>query len=194
MAKILVLGNDPQINSIRFDQLNPKIVTLGVNRIWLKHIPKYFFFNDLIISNELAATPNVLDELKRSSIIFSSDWLYKNKKNKVPDWTTIYQRKNKMLFPDSVSTSITLCNSQYLPNSTYYIAGVSLKWKNPSHFWKKSNAVSKVGPEWYLPRFERMKANFQYLKATGINMISVNPDSELNKFLRYESIENLYVK
>lgn len=70
MAKVLVLGNDPQINSIDFEKIHPNIVTLGVNRIWLKFIPNYFFFSDLIISNELSRYPEKLEELKRNSTIY----------------------------------------------------------------------------------------------------------------------------
>jgi hypothetical protein len=48
--KVLVLGNDPQINDIEFDRLDKNIITLGINRIWLKYIPDYFFFNDYEIA------------------------------------------------------------------------------------------------------------------------------------------------
>jgi hypothetical protein len=197
MAKVLVLGNDPQINSIDFEKIHPNIVTLGVNRIWLKFIPNYFFFSDLIISNELSRYPEKLEELKRNSTIYSSDWLQKNIKNKIPGWTKVYSRKNTRLFPDSISNAIDLFNANYIPNSIFYIAGVSLKWQDPSHFWKKSNSSSNqighsVGADWYLPRFEKIKFNMQLLKSKGISMVSVNPNSSLNSFLRYESIETLY--
>lgn len=78
--KILVLGNDPQINQIDFSRLDPSVITLGVNRIWLKHIPNFFFFNDFEILKELETKPEVVKALVSKSQCFSSDWLNNSKK------------------------------------------------------------------------------------------------------------------
>lgn len=199
--KILVLGNDPQINNIAFERLNKNVITLGVNRIWLKHIPNYFFFNDYDIVEELEKSPETLVHLQTKSTIFSSDWIQteaKKRKRNIPQWTTVLPRRQKNLFPDSVTTSLSLFSTKYLPLSecTFYIAGVSLIWQNPSHFWKDldHDSLNSNGPTWYLPRFERIKSNFKRLKDVGFEMISVNPNSQLNKMMRYESINNLYGK
>lgn len=197
MNKVLVLGNDPQINSIRFDQLSPGIKTLGVNRIWLKYFPDYFFFNDMDIARELEQNPETLVHLKQKSTIFSSDWLRREKTNRIPTWVKVYERQNKMLFPDSVSTAISLYRLHYDSRCTFYIAGVALKWQDPSHFWKKDTPLpSGVGHsldnKWYDPRFEKMEQGFRRLKALGMDLVSVHPNSKLNSFLRYEGIDNLY--
>lgn len=202
-VKVLVLGNDPQINQIDFDSLSPNIITLGINRIWLKYIPNYFFFHDLTISDELIRQPEKLAKLKQNSIIFSSDWIRKgrsfsNTRFPVPTWTSVYPRKNRANFPDSATNSIelfkTICNTN--DSYTFYLAGISLTWKEPSHFWKEENTVTRntVGPEWYLPRFEAMLNNFKKLKSHNYDIISVTPDSKLNKVFRYENIGNLYKK
>ena len=201
-VKVLVLGNDPQINSIEFDKLDRSIITLGINRIWLKYIPNYFFFNDLVINNELSRYPETLAKLKQHSTIFSSDWIRKGKTSNdaaIPPWTKVYPRKNKRAFPDSVTNSIELFrdirnnpHEQY----TFYLAGISLTWQEPSHFWKDENHTSAntVGADWYLPRFEAMLTNFKKLKTHNYDIISVTPNSRLNKLFRYENIGNLYKK
>ena len=75
-------------------------------------------------------------------------------------------------------------------------SGVSLNWSQKSHFWKEMeyDSLNTHGQDWYSLRFNKMFDNFRTLKARGFRMISVNPNSRLNKFCRYENIENLYVK
>jgi hypothetical protein len=197
--KILVLGNDPQVNRIKFSLLDPAIETLGVNRIFLAHAPTYFFFHDPEIAKELEAQPEYLDKLKDDSKIFSSDWLTRAK-SKAPQWTTVLSRSHthKYSFPDSVTTAIRLISDKFIDHTKYvfYIGAVSLTWKNPSHFWKELNypALNTFDNTWYDPRFLRVIENFKSLKNSRFEMVSVTPDSQLNKYLRYESIENLYVK
>ena len=197
--KILVLGNSPQINRIDFSRLDPSVETLGVNRIFLAHIPTYFFFHDIEIARELEVQPQYLDPLKEKSKIFSSEWLTREKK-RIPDWTKIYFRSHtqKRYFPDSVTTAIRLLSDNIIDHTKYvfYIAGVSLTWNNPSHFWKELNYVSlnRGDAVWYNPRFAKILDNFKYLKNINYNLVSVTPNSQLNKFIRQESIENLYVK
>jgi|688.fasta_scaffold00580_48 hypothetical protein len=202
-VKVLVLGNDPQINQIDFDSLSPNIITLGINRIWLKYIPNYFFFHDLTISDELLPQPEKLAKLKQNSIIFSSEWIRKGRsfsdtRFPVPTWTSVYPRKNKKHFPDSITNSIELFRDVRNRQEQYvfYVAGVSLTWQEPSHFWKEENIATRntAGPEWYLPRFEAMLTNFKRLKTHNYEIISVTPNSKLNKLFRYENIGNLYKK
>ena len=128
--KILVLGNDPQINQIDFGRLDPSVITLGVNRIWLKHIPNFFFFNDFEILKELEMQPEVVKALVLKSQCFSSDWLNKSGKIKnLPDWVKVYNQHNKKSLPDSVTTAISIFKSRYLNyrTATFYVAGVSLE-------------------------------------------------------------------
>ena len=196
-ARILVLGNDPQINRIDFSRLSKDIITLGVNRIWLKHIPKYLFFNDYTIVDELNASPEILEKVKANSTIFSSDWLHQAKKP-IPPWVKVYDRTAKYHFPDSVTTGMQLFSRYFVERNrcTFYIAGTSLIWQEPSHFWKELDhkSTNRHGDKWYSPRFERINHNFKQLTNTGFEMISVNPNSILNKMMRYENIENLYRK
>lgn len=196
--RVLVLGNDPQINRIDFSRLDRDVITLGVNRIWLKHIPKYFFFNDPEILKELEKEPEVVKALVSKSQCFSSDWIKasKNKKVHLPNWLKVYPRINRHSFPDSVTTSMSLFRTHYLKGrpATFYVAGVSLRWMEPSHFWKELDyvALNKHDKKWYDRRFEMILHSFKNLSIPRNRIVSVNPDSLLNKHYRYEGIENLY--
>ena len=196
--KILVLGNGPQINDINFELLDPRIKTFGVNRIWLKHYPDYFFFQDHPIIRELDLNPIHRAKLIGRSECFSSDWLRKTYRP-IPKWLTTYERSDKGRFPDSVSGGLRMLTERYQidrSKTTFYIAGVNLRWIEPSHFWKDLNHPSsnRYGKAWYDVRFNKMFNNFKNLQSLGFNMVSVTPDSLLNKIMRFENIENLYIK
>jgi len=197
--KILVLGNGVSINDIDFSRLDPKIQTFGVNRIWLKHYPTYYFFHDIDILTELEENHVHKNKLVANSICYSSDWINKEGVT-TPHWLRKYTRKSRRQFPDSVSTGLGILGSQILPGKlsdyVFYMAGINLKWSYPSHFWKtlEHNAMNKHDRGWYHPRFIKMFDNFRNLKTTGYNMISVTPNSMLNKMVRYENVANLYKK
>lgn len=201
--KILVLGNGPSINQIDFDRLDPRIKTIGVNRIWLKHIPDYFYFTDYPILRELNKKEHEISKIKLSqtSKCYASEWLRHNSKAPIPNWIRVVPMSDRSLFPDSVSWSIRLFRELYLKNEdrnryTFYLAGVELKWSNPSHFWKEDGYKygNNHDQSWYDVRFRKMYENFVKLKDSGIKMISSTPESRLNGILRYENISNLYSK
>lgn len=198
-VKVLVLGNSTQINRIDFDKLDPSIITIGVNRIWLKYFPTYLYFNDYPIVSELLKSPEILAKLQTSSTIVSSDCLFRAM-NPIPQWVAIHQRcsSTSKSFPDSISNAISIISKEYLNHldCTFYIAGVPLKWSEPSHFWKElaHDSSNKYTESWYAPRFRMMYNNINRLKNNGYKFVSVTPDSMLNTLIRYENIENLYVK
>ena len=195
--KILVLGNGPSINDIDFSRLDPKIQTFGVNRIWLKHYPTYYFFHDIDILTELEENHVHKNKLVANSICYSSDWINKDGVT-TPHWLRKYNRKNRKQFPDSISTGLGILGFQILPGKpsdyTFYMAGINLKWSDPSHFWKtiEYESLNSNDKKWYDPRFTKMLNNIRNLKSTGYNMISVTPGSMLNKMMRYENVANLY--
>ena len=197
--KILVLGNDPQINEIQFSRLLPDIETFGVNRIFLAHTPDYFFFQDPEIFKELDKQPQYLDALTAKSKIFTSDWFIRNGRSS-PPWAKVISRSHQILqlFPDSVTTGIRLLSDNFIDRSkyTFYVAGVGLNWSEPSHFWKQLNypGLNTNGKSWYDKRFIRIIDNFKRLKSLNFEIVSVHPHSQLNRYFRYESIGNLYSK
>lgn len=198
--KVLVLGNSNFINYIEFNKLQPNILTFGVNRIWLKYFPNYFFFQDKPILTELNSDIISRSKLVAKSVCFTSD-LISNSNIILPNWLRKYPRQNRRPFPDSITTGLSILSNKILPNKlndyTFYIAGVSLKWEEPSHFWKEIKGCENLNTNdrnHYDIRFAKMMDNFKRLKAHGFNMVSVTPDSNLNKIMRYENISNLYSK
>ena len=201
MKKVLIIGNDPTINKIDFTKLNPDVITVGTNRAWLKLIPNYLFFHDTKIFQELDSNPDKLNDLKSNSKIIASDWLTHQcrvHKKTVPSYVKIYNRTDKYKYVDCVTTSIDILNRYvfHKKDTIYYIAGVSLTWKNPSHFWKVNpdpNVGNLQSEEWYKPRFNKSLGNFMTLKKQGFNIVSVTPESKINKLFRYENVANLYI-
>jgi len=197
--KILVLGNGISINDIDFDKLDPSIQTFGVNRIWLRHNPTWFFFHDYDILSELELDPISRSKLISDSICFSSDWISRDNKS-TPHWLRKYPRKGARKFPDSITTGIDILKSNILPGRTgdytFYFAGINLKWSDPSHFWKTMDhtSLNSNDKSWYDIRFNKMFQNFKDMSSNGYNMISVTPNSMLNKLMRYENVSNLYKK
>ena len=195
--KVLILGNGPDINNIEFNKLPKNIKTAGVNRIWLKYFPKYYFYHDTEIMKEIERDLVIKSKLLAKSVCYTSDWLGK-RTNYIPKYLKVVSRPNPSIFVDSVNTfmRILISDNVFKTNNTiFYIAGVPLSWKEPSHFWKdigQYNSLNKNGRDWYEPRFNRMLSNFKDLKKLGYNMVSVTPNSRLNKIMRYEGIANLY--
>jgi len=197
--KILVLGNGVSINDIDFNRLDPNIETFGVNRIWLKHFPTYYFFHDFDIITELEDNHVTRCKLIANSICFSSDWINRDGLT-TPNWLRKWPRRNRRQFPDSISTGLGILGNHILTGKlsdyTFYMAGINLKWTEPSHFWKTMDysSLNKHNRDWYSPRFSKTFDNIRNLKTAGYNMISVTPESMLNKMMRYENVANLYVK
>ena len=155
-------------------------------------------FQDADIINELNDDPIIKSKLISKSRCFTSDW-YRHHSVNTPHWLRAYGRTDRRGFPDSVTTGMRLLHERILKdnlsNYTFYIAGVSLKWMDPSHFWKGMDhkALNNKDHDWYKIRFYKMLGNFKKLQGLGFKMISVTPDSNLNKIMRNESINNLYV-
>ena len=197
--KILVLGNGVSINDIDFSRLDPSIQTFGVNRIWLKHYPDYFFFQDSDILHELNKDLVARSKLIGKSHSFSSDWANSSITN-CPHWLRKYPRANRRKFPDSVTTGMQILMTNILKGKqsdyVFYMAGISLKWEDPSHFWKvgEYDSLNNKDEDWYDVRFNKMFKNIRDIKSLGYNMISVTPNSQLNKMMRYENVANLYAK
>lgn len=197
MNKVLILGNGPDINDINFDRLSGKVKTAGVNRIWLKHFPNYYFYHDYEIMKEIEIDPFIKSKVIAKCKCYSSDWIY-TQTSDIPKYLKVISRSNSKVFVDSVTTFMRVLitdNIFSIDNTMFYIAGVPLSWSEPSHFWKTggySNSLNKNGKDWYDPRFKRIITNFKSLQNLGYNMVSVTPNSRLNKMMRYEGVSNLY--
>lgn len=199
MKKVLVLGNSNHLNSINFNKLDKNITTIGVNRIWYKFIPDYFVFSDMEIYKELI-NQKAFEKLKNSKII-TTEWFNRKNKNITNKLLQDKQIKSYKIFPyikfpDSVCSAIYIYHS-FLRRHTkirYYIAGVDLYYTpNKNHFWTgEYTTTNNNGKEWYEPRFKWMFENYMKFKQSGLDIVSVNPNSELNKLFPKKDIKELY--
>ena len=195
--RVLILGNGPDINNIDFDRLKGNIKTAGVNRIWLKHFPDYYFYHDSEIAKEIEKDIIVKSKIIAKCNCYSSDWI-RRRMSTVPSYLKVVNRSSPTSFVDSVTTFMRILISDNvfsIDDTIFYIAGVPLSWSEPSHFWKEidyEGSLNKHGRDWYDPRFNRIVSNFKRLKGLGYNMVSVTPHSRLNKIMRYEGVSNLY--
>jgi len=194
---VLVLGNGPQILDINFEMIKPEVVTLGVNRIWLRFVPDYLFFHDSDVLYEIEKRHDI--DFSKTTLIVS-DWL----KEPITSIEGRFKRVVKInrprptSFPDSVSTAIQIFAESIFNNKDirFYIAGVNLKWIEPSHFWKSidySDSMNSHGKDWYDSRFIKMFKNFQHLIKLGYKLQSLTPNSLLNKLMNRSNIEHLYM-
>ena len=199
--KVLILGNSNQINDINFNKLDGKITTIGVNRIWYKYSPNYLVFSDTEIYKELKEQ-KAFDKLKDTNIIVS-EWIKRKGNAKIAQEILndkrirMYKIFPHLKFPDSVCSAIHIYHN-FLRKDTrvrYYIAGVDLYYnQSKNHFWTgeyKTN--NKHGKDWYEPRFKRMLENYTKFKQDGLDIVSVNPHSELNRLFPKKDIKELYV-
>jgi hypothetical protein len=130
-------------------------------------------------------------------LVFSI-YVFQSRKSKwtIPEKIQIFDRKDKSRFPDSVTCAIELFSNKIKKEYSivFYIAGVSLIWKEPSHFWKDSDieCLNTHDSSWYEPRFNKILDNFKRLKSLGYSIISVHPESRLNKVFTTIDIESLY--
>lgn len=192
---VLVLGNSPQINNIDFNLIRRDIITLGVNRIWLKFVPNFLFFHDVELIREIKDHPEI--DFSNTTLIVS-DWLKDSTQDIDSRFKEVlkFDRKDKRAFPDSVSTAIQIFATDIMPEKKlhFYVAGVLLKWNEPSHFWKslKHKSSNNHSREWYSNRFPMMFRNFQSLIMLGYVISSVTPNSTLNRICKSYDITHLY--
>lgn len=188
--KFLIIGNAPDIESLEIDKLYKDITTIGINRSWHLFETDYLFFQDYDILHEL----KTLNKNKTPKLI-TTDHIENDNRFSTNDNVIVYKR-NKKLFPDSVSNAIDVFN-RFNKNGVFYLYGVSLIWNERlHHFWQKSNihVNNTYGRDWYEKRFDYILNNIRQLKNDNIKIISTTEKSKLNAYLKYVNINELYEK
>jgi hypothetical protein len=201
--KILILGNDHNINDIDFDRIrkNRKLITIGLNRIWHKFIPDYLFFNDIIILHELMKKPEIFGKCK----LITSQYIYKKGTNHLVDQLVhegklkVYKKVIKSKSNYSSVSAITIAQTRIFPQKhcTFYLAGISLQY-NPllNHFWEDKKRKTMIEDKhltanWHIPRLYDQTNILKSLK-DKYTIISVTPKSRLNGYYEYQNIKSLY--
>jgi hypothetical protein len=207
IKKILIIGNDHNMNDINFAKLkrNTKLVTIGLNRIWHKYIPDYLFFSDIIILHELMKHPDIFEKCN----LVTSNRIYRKKNSHVlidklvaDGKLQVFAKGIRVNSNYSAINAIGIAKVHLFPNDNckFYLAAMSLRY-NPklNHFWEKKRSVVRtlkphqLTAKWYIPRLNEQFLILRNLK--GIyNIISVTPNSQLNGPYNYKNIKQLYKK
>jgi hypothetical protein len=206
MKHILLFGNGPEINNIDFESLdyvrngNSDIVTAGVNRIWRRYMPDYFFFIDGDIVRELIAKSVQRPE---GSEWFSSDFLFKNEgRPGTPDETEqfyeYFQTNSIHLLPrpwqhtrrlNSMLWSIIYLNKFifFKEKCRFYLFATPLRIveKDDHHFWAKdTDTIYQLTPDRMEGYFRSHVRGLQELSSAGYDIYSATADSLANNYLQ----------
>ena len=189
----LILGNGADINELDFDKISESFITGGVNRIFYKFIPDFYYVYDLInimqdfpIKNYCLMTHNSkLSEYMRENVnntnIFSCF--------PVPEYTEEFNINGQdyKCNHSAVNMLIRILNDYiYCDDDNYfYICGVPLL-ESEGHFYDESinSTPQKV--------LDKIYNDFIRLKHKGYNIISLMEKSKLNDLFTVESKEILY--
>ena len=194
MNKFLILGTGEDINDIDFTRLDSDFITAGVNRIFYKYIPDYYYVYDLDIIQDL-----IPDEIEH--IYTHPDKLYQAaslKKNYKQNFTTYYDKNytpeyqvNGKRFDcghGSVNYLIRMLNNLIYPSddNKFYLCGVPLL-EDVGHFYEddKTTTNQKV--------LDRFYNDFLRMKSLNYNIVSLMEKSKLNDIFPIEKKEVLYV-
>ena len=191
--KVIVFGNDKTLTDIKLSDIPKDFETIGINRSWLHIKTDYLFFNDIIILIELIRAGKTETDLKNMNII-ASDWLIETSKQNNQfhiikpylrkNIIRIYDRIDKLQFPDAATTAIEIFN-KYIYHSmdiNYFLYATSLKYDdNDNHFWTHTfNTINKYTKTWYETSFANTLYNFKLLQTKKYKIYSVSKQSKLN--------------
>lgn len=203
----LVFGNDPFINQMDFSMVKEckNTTTVGVNRIWHRFLPDIFFFIDPEIITELMNAIVPCSKNKKchpsqicrcnlkKKIIFTSGKRFSHKFSKeIRFMSTIGVKIADCKTSNSV-VSVLYYLFNMFPNANYFLAGVSLKWSDKHHFWKKTKEIlNDKGKTWYEPRFNKALNEIYNLHKSGLKLASLQPDSMVNHFCQYIELNHFF--
>lgn len=193
--KILLLGNGADINDIDFTKIDDSFIIAGVNRIYKKYIPEYYFIYDLIeIMPEIPDNVTTIHTVKNKYHQYiehdTSD--KRNKTFVINDYsyyTQIFNIQDKVLQCNfsPVNFLIRLIDDILFMNDVnyFYIAGVPLL-ENVGHFYDES--INKTEQK----TLDKIYNDFLRLAYKNYHMISVMKESKLNNILPVIDKDILY--
>lgn len=194
IEKILLIGNDNTVNKVNYNKLQPEILTVSVNRIWMTYFPDVIYVIDPEIFREIQIKidKKELDYIDfRNTIIFYNFYLTKEFENLLKNITAYpvnIKRNNSLI-------SIMLWFNHNYENLLFFIYGVSLLYdKEKNHFWKgDKDVLNNRDSNWENDKYKKNFNQFNELKK-NVNMISVMKKSRLNEILEVRKIDILFKK
>jgi hypothetical protein len=202
MNKFLVIGTGSDINDIDFKRIDKSFITAGVNKVYKKVIPDYFYIYDL---KDVLVDPNknhleLPDEIK--TVYCTPDKLYEyfyQTRNYKQHFCTYYDKDYTPEF--NLHGKTYECNhssinylmralNDYLyagEENIFYMIGVPLL-ERIGHFY---DDIDKPIPTTQ-KMLDRFYNDFIRLKDLGYKIISLMTESRLNDLFPKENIEIIY--
>jgi hypothetical protein len=189
----LILGNGADINEIDFNQIDVSFITGGVNRIYLRYIPEYYYIYDLV---------NIMPDFPiKENIIYThtsklSEYLRENVNNTdifhafpCNEYTTEFVIINdKIKCNHSAINMLIRILNDYLfstDDNYFYVCGVPLL-ESEGHFYDESinHTPQKV--------LDKIYNDFIRLAHRGYKIVSCMKESKLNNLFPNEDKSILY--
>lgn len=190
----LIFGTGADINNIDFSRLRKDFIIVGVNRIFEKIIPDYYYVYDLktlisYIPNTIKTIythPAKLKECFDNNLNYNFNYVTYYDKDYMPSY--VYEGGHFDCGHGSVNYLLRMLNNYLFEGqkNTYYLAGVPLL-EGMGHFYQDVEATTSV--QIALDRFFN---DFLRLKRLGYNIKSVMENSRLNEIFPVEDINIIY--
>lgn len=202
VKNVVIFGTSPFLDKLDFNKIeelrNKKdIVFAGVNRIFYKFQPDYFFFMDGDIIEELKENGIQRDSNSRW---LTSEFLYGNSQCRISrEKYASYSAKQKIEeldinFEKSTNRKSSLlwlmCYLQNFEFKDYlckfYLVGVELKTSNVHYFGHKTNK-NRPGNTLSTQYISQYKGIGEFLQK-GFHIMSLNPNSKVNELVPFINI------
>jgi len=189
----LILGNGADINELDFDKIDEGLITAGVNRIYMKFMPEYYYIYDLVdimpdfpdkecrIITHTSKLQQYLHDTVNNTNVFMS--------YPMPEYTQkfVLNGQEYKCNHSSVNMLIRILNNYIYKGfeNIFYICGVPLL-ENIGHFYDDS--INKTSQK----VLDKIYNDFIRLKHNGHKIISCMKKSLLNELFPVENKEILY--
>jgi hypothetical protein len=195
IQNFLMIGNDSTLEDLNYNRILNNIVTISVNRTWMIFMPDIMYIIDGVIFTEIK---NKIDNKEidyidfKNTIIFYNFYLEDEHKELLDRLNSYPININR----DNSIYAITKLLMKLYSKAKFYFYAMRLKYhKEKNHFWNKSEKIlNNRTKEWEIEKLNASFLKFKnlYNKSTH-EMISVMKDSQLNKILKVENIDKIYI-
>lgn len=199
MNKFLILGTGADINDIDFSNIRGDLITAGVNRIYEKIIPNYFFVYDMpefmpyMVQDEKAEKiktiythPGQLNKYFQKGFSYKFNYNTYYDPEYIPSYT--YNGIHYDCGHGSINYLIRMLNDHLYRDqkNIFYIAGVPL-FEDIGHFYDDEGKTTSKQDV-----LDRFYNDFLRLHKRCYCMVSVMKKSKLNELLPIEDINIIY--
>lgn len=195
IQNFLMIGNDSTLEELNYNRILNNIVTVSVNRTWMIFMPDIMYIIDGVIFTEIKnkIDNNEIDYIDfKNTIIFYNFYLedeHKELLDRLNSYPINISRDNSIY-------AITKLLMKFYSKAKFYFYAMRLKYhKEKNHFWNNYEGIlNNRTKEWEIEKLNKSFLKFKNLNDNSSQeMISVMKDSQLNKVLKVENIEKIYI-